>query len=503
VTTVIPTYPAGLFYETALNTPPNSTALPPWWTDFTSRARFPAGTRRGRQYESDTNPAGQLTTTWWNRDAALDALNTASAYAPNIVPFRQTRIRAMPGANLLTGNQATACEGTGFTGPVPSWLGVGNDAGFPATIVALGSAYQGAQVYQAVVPSGQGAGVTVLVVTGVPVVPNSAYSFSAQVRIPSGTSTATSLQVVWFDQNGVQLSTVTGTSATPTSGSATWVPLGASGTAPSTALSASLRVQIASGSTAASTTWQADGLQWENSATVTPFQVPQSLSANLLPRNIATGLASMPATGDSAGNWFASATGTIAQGVNLTAAPSGQTTAVAWTTPIGTTGSVPLYAGVVGTGAPAVDGPVADCVQVTAAQQYTVSVYVMRTASADATVQVQVGIRWFNAAGVVLSASNGAAVTVPVGSWARGTVTAAAPAGATRSMRRRGSSSRPRRRPPGRTRARRCTRTRAWWSAGRRAGRPPGRTGASTSPRPTPRPRSPSTSYRPRSSKRS
>ena len=430
MTTTIPTYPAGLFHEASLASPPNSTAVPPLWIDFTPRARFAAGTQRGRQYETDSNPAGSLTTSWWNRDGALDPLNAASPYWPNIVPYRGTRIRGMPGANQLTGNQATACEGTGFTGLVPSWLGVGNDAGFPVSVAASGSAYQGANVYSSVVPSGQGAGVTVLLVTSVPVVPNAAYSFSAQVRIPSGTSTATSLQVVWFDQNGNQLSTVAGTAATPTSGSATWIALGASGTAPRSALSASLRVQIDSGSTAAPTTWQADGLQWENSATVTPFQVPQALSANLLPRQIATGTASM-AVSDSASNWFAPIIGSVAQAANLTAAPSGQTTAVAWTSPVGTTSASPLYAGVVAGGAPSSAGPVADCVQVTAAQQYTASVYLMRAASADATVQATVSIVWFSATGAVLSTATGSAATVAAGSWVRATAAAAtAPAGA-------------------------------------------------------------------------
>jgi hypothetical protein len=423
VPATIATYPAGLFYEVAFNVSPNQSAIPPLWTDLSARTKpGQQGVQRGRQYELDVNQAGTWRTALENKDGALDPTNAASPFAPGVVPFRACRIRAQLGVNFLTADQATAGEGSGYLGAVPVQLNVVNDAGYPVTIAASGSAYQGSQVWQAVVPSGQGAGVTVLLVTGVPVVPNTAYSFSSQVRIPSGTSTATSLQVAWFDQGGNQLSTVTGTSATPTSGSAAWVALGASGTAPSTALSASLRIQIASGSTAASTTWQADGLQWEQSATVTPFQVPQGLGANLLPRNIATGTASM-AVSDVVGSWFNASAGTLAQASNLPAAPTGQSTALAWTTPTGTTSSAVLRAG------SSASGPLADCVQVTAALSYTASLYATRAASADATVQITVTIDWYSAAGGLLSSSAGGAATVASGgAWVRAFASGTAPA---------------------------------------------------------------------------
>jgi hypothetical protein len=430
VTGTISTYPAALLYEAAFNASPNQVALPLWWTDLSVRTNPGAqDVQRGRDYELDTNNAGEWHTALENRDGALDPTNAASPFAPGVVPYRSCRIRAQFGANLLTGDQATAGDASGYLGPAPPQFNVANDSGYAVSIAASGSAYQGARVYQAAVPSGQGAGVSVLSVSSVPVVPLTGYAFSAQVRIPSGTSTATSLQIVWYDQGGNQLGTATSAAATPTSGSSTWVALGAGGTAPATALSARLRVQIDSGSTAATTTWQADGLQWEQSASVTPFQVPQTLPPNLLPRNIATGTASMAAT-DSAASFFAPTIGSVAQATGLTAAPTGQTTAVAWTSPVGTTSTSPLYAGVVATGAPAANGPVADCIQVTASQQYTASVYLMRAASADATVQVTVSIRWFTAAGVLAAANTGTAVTVAAGSWVRGSVTATAPAGA-------------------------------------------------------------------------
>lgn len=161
------------------------------------------------------------------------------------------------------------------------------------------------------------------------------------------------------------------------------------------------------------------------------IRVPLASTQNLLPQIIATGLSTMDPTSDSAGNWFYSAVGSVAQAANLAAAPSGQTTAVAWTSPVGTTNGSPLYAGVVNAAAPSATGPVADCVQVTAALQYTLSAYFMRVASADATVQVQISLRWYDINGNTLSTSASASTTVPtVGSWARATVTGTAPAGA-------------------------------------------------------------------------
>lgn len=428
----IATYPPGLFYEVAFNTGGALNATPPQWTDLTARTKpSTQQINRGRQYELDTNQAGTWRTGLENKDGALDPTNTASPYAPGVIPFRQCRIRSMTGVNALTVDQATAGEASGYLGAIPVGLNVSNDFGYTPSIVASGTAYQGAKVYQVTLPSGAGANTTVLLATGISVIPNTAYSFSAQVRIPSGTSTATNLSVLWYDQNGGSLTPVSGTAATPTSGSSTWTALGVSGTAPKNALSATLKIQIASGSTAANTTWQADGLQWEQSASVTPFQVPQTLAANLLPRPIATGTASINPVSDNAGNYFYPVgSGTIAQATNLTTAPNGATSAVAWTTPSGTTNTSPLYVGVATSNA-GVTGPVADCVQVTAGLAYSTSVYLMRTSSADATVQVQVQVKWYSSSGALLGTFNGTAATVAVGSWARATLpNLTAPAGA-------------------------------------------------------------------------
>jgi hypothetical protein len=428
----IATFPADVVYEANWNSGPLQAFPPPLWTNITNRALGPWGTTHGVLYESGLNEAGEWHPALDNRDGSLDPGNAAGQYAPNVAPYKGCRIRMPFGVNQLTPDQATAGEQSGFLGQVPAQSNVASDAAYPAfSIAASGSAFQGGQVYQATLASGSSVGAVPIRVLSVPVVPTRVYSFQAQARIPSGSSASTQAAILWYDLTGTQIgSTVAGTASALTSGSSTWVQLAASGTAPVGAYSATLRLQIASGTLGANTTWQIDGLQWENSATPTPWQAPGTLGANLLPRAIATGLASIDPVKDSAANWFTPIAGSVAQANNLTAAPNGATTAAAWTTPSGTTSSSPLYCGVVGTGSPAANGPVADCVQVTATQTYTASAYLMRTSSADATVQVTVSIRWFNAAGTVLSASTGSAVTVAVGSWIRASVSAAAPAGA-------------------------------------------------------------------------
>jgi hypothetical protein len=429
----IATWPAGLFYEFSFNAPANQGLTPPWWTDLSARVLWAWKVQRGQQYELATNPTGMWNFALANSDGALDPENTAGPYYPDIQPYRGCRIRAMTGVNLLSVDQATAGEGTGFSGTIPARMHVVNDAGYPISIVASGSAHQGTQVYQAVLPSGAGAGTTVAVLQQVPVIPGYQYSFQAQARITAGNSVSSGVSVLWYDLSGTNISSPAGSPVTLTSGAGTWSELTVSGQAPSNAYSASLKIEIASGTLSASTTWQLDGLQWENSSTPTPWQMPHTLSANLLPRAIATGSASISLINDAVGNYWVTAgtsAGTLAQGQFLTPAPTGHTMALAWTTPAGTTSSnATLYAG--NWLGQASVGPQPDCVQVTALKPYTGSWYTMRTTSADTTIQVTPAITWYSMAGAVISTSSGTAVTVPAGSWSsRVTVTGTAPAGA-------------------------------------------------------------------------
>lgn len=429
----IPTYPALLADEAAFNALPLQTSPPPLWTDISARALGPWSTERGTDYWLSRTTAGLIRPVYDNRDGGLDPDNAAGPYYPNAQPYRGLRKRMRFSPNLLTADQASGGEFSSLSGPVPlADLNVINDAGYPLSIVTSGSAYQGTQVYQATLPNGATTFATVLLLKAAAVIPRQTYSVQAQARITSGNSVSTQVSVLWYDNLGNSLGSTAGGAQTLTSGAGTWTQLTCAGvTAPAGAFSAWLKVQIASGTLTGSTVWQVDGLQWEQSLICSPWQMPGTLGANLLPQPIATGTASIDPTKDSAANYFASAAGSVAQATNLAAAPTGSTTAVAWTTPSGTTSSSPLYCGVVGTGAPSILGPVADCTQVTAGAAYSASVYLTRASSADATVQVQASIKWFDANGNTLSAPSGGAVTVPVGSWARATLAnATAPAGA-------------------------------------------------------------------------
>jgi len=418
ITTIPPT-----FYQIAFNADPNQATIPPYWTDQSWRVQFPWSSSRGRQYELDAVETGEWRPTIANPDGALDPSNTASPYYPNVIPFRQARVICKPGPNQLTPDQATAGEATGYPAGItaPAQMNISNDFGYTVTLTASGSAYQGTQVYQVTLPSGATQFTTVMLVKPVPVVPGAAYSFSAQVRIPSGTSTPTSAALLWFDATGASISSATGATITPTSGSSTWVQVSVSGAAPTTAYSATLKIQIASGgSTSATTTWQTDGLQFEQNPSPTLYQTPFTLSTNLFPGNLASGgYDAQTATG-----WWYPSAGTVAYVTGLTAAPTGHTNAFAWSTPASTTSSSPLLAGAAAT------GPVADNVQVTAGVAYSATFYALRATSADATLTVTPTITWYAATGASITAATGTAVTLSAGTWNRLAVSGTAPAGA-------------------------------------------------------------------------
>lgn len=432
----ISTLPPRIAYEVAWNAGPFQVSPPPLFTSIADRVKRPWSTSAGRQYELDRNEAGTWKPGLDNRDGALDPNNAASPFAPNVLPGRQCRVRATLAVNLLTVDQATAGEGSAVPpGPVPARMCVTNDFGYPLTIAASGSAFQGAQVYQAVLPAGATTNATILTITNrgascpqVPISPGVWYSFQAQAQITSGSTAPCMAAILWYDIDGNPLTPIGGTPATLTAGSGAWTTLSVSAQAPLTAYSAWLKLQI-NATVANATTFLVDGLQWEASQTPTTWQMPGTLGANMLPREIATGTQAIDTITDTAADWFYPAAGTVTQATNLTAAPSGQTAAAAWTTPAGTGNSTPLYCGAAPAGATAA-GPVQDTVQVAAGTQYTASVYLSRVASADVTVQVTVSWRWFDATGALVSTASGAAVTVPTAGWVRGTSTATAPTGA-------------------------------------------------------------------------
>ena len=424
---------AALEHEIAWNSGPLQASPPALFTNINNRVLRPWNVVRGEQYELERNETGVWNPVLDNRDGAFDPENQLSPYWPNVIPYRPARIRCQPGVNLLSVDQATAGEGSGITGLVTAWtkLGVVNDFGYQVSIIPSGSAWQGSQVYQAVLPSGATQYSTVLMIQQLHVEPGQWYSFTAHAQVTAGNSPQVNIGVLFYDNFGTELAADGGPSATLTAGAGTWTQLTASEQAPAGAYSAWVKIEL-SGAPAltAQTTFLLDGLQWERSMTATTWQMPLTVPANLWPRQIATGTQSINPVNDSPANWFYPVAGSVFQENWLAPPASGQTTALAWTTPSNTNSSSPLYVGVANPAASPI-GAVQDITPVIPLQQYTASVYMTRTSSLDLTLQVTVGYRWLDAGGNLISTSAGTPVTVPaLGAWVRGTVTATAPANA-------------------------------------------------------------------------
>lgn len=416
-----------IFYEFAFNADPNQSTLPPYWLDLSSRVQYGWTLTRGRQYELDTDEAGTWQVELANTDGALDPGNTASPYAPNVLPYRPCRIRVVLGNNLLGPDQATAGEYAQLAaGPAPAWVGVAAFVNRIAQIASVGAlAYQGTRVWATTVPSGT-AGADLLDVSVPQVTAGATYTFSAQVQaLTSGQNPAVYVAVGWIGANGATLSTTTGSPTTLTGAGGFWVQIAVTGQAPAGAVAALLRVVTTTTPTANSTIWT-DALQLEARGYATRFQMPWTPGVNLAPQAVAA----PDAIGSAAtASWRADA-GSVGYATNLTAAPTGQTAAITWTTPPGTTSTPNLWTGSEATNTtPALASPSQDNVQVKPGLPYTISFYASRAASADATLAVSLGIEWFTASGTAISQSSLAQAALTA-SWSRLALTATAPAGA-------------------------------------------------------------------------
>lgn len=80
------------------------------WVDVTARGRGTATPTRGRNYETDSQRAGELKTTLDNFDSAFDPTNAGSPFSPLVLLRRPMRRLAQypVNANLLTPDMATA-----------------------------------------------------------------------------------------------------------------------------------------------------------------------------------------------------------------------------------------------------------------------------------------------------------------------------------------------------------------------------------------------------------
>ncbi|NUP48060.1 MAG: hypothetical protein HOW97_12205 [Catenulispora sp.] len=272
---LMPSWPQVRF-QVAFNQGANTSGQPAF-VDLSSRIRGPwSAEQSGRQYELDQVQSGQLSMTLWNRDGALDPLNTASPYSPNLLPMRPCRLQAVwpPTRNLLpapyANGTATAAQWAPFTGTVapatglaPAPTGHTTAAAWQFPITA--SSANGLPLLTGTTASGADA-------TAFPVTGGASYSASAWLsRSAGGDPTITlHLTTLYYDATGAQVGT-TASAVTTIPVLGTWVQVTASGTAPATAVSARISFWLNNTATTAANTFYITALQFEQAAAITPW----------------------------------------------------------------------------------------------------------------------------------------------------------------------------------------------------------------------------------------
>jgi hypothetical protein len=259
-----------------------ATATAPWdrYVELTPGTRGRTGIQRGRQYELDQVRAGELSTTVKNSDGSLDPLNSSGPWFGHIAPYQPWRKRAMwpPSVNILSQVMATGGDTGGyavgtnlFTADVFSLT----DPGFAPVITASGTAWQGANVLQASVPSGTGSPVLICYTLQPAALPGQTYTMQMRVRnVTASTSLQVQPVITWWAVGGGTFSPATGATVTLTgSPTASWTQITVTGTCPTTAAGVYLGVQTAA-SAAATCAVQVDGWQLEKSSTASAWVSP-------------------------------------------------------------------------------------------------------------------------------------------------------------------------------------------------------------------------------------
>ena len=252
-----------------------SNAVPPYWTDLSWRLRGPwSAEQSGRQYELDEVQSGQLTLSLWNLDGALDPDNTASVYAPYVLPMVPCMLTAtwpvtrnvLP-QSLATGTSdfyAEASQGGWSSGAAPTATPPG------LTQAIIWAVPAGTAAGTAVLGLGSGAApFAISDPSATPVTAGSTWTGSVYL---SGSAGATlTPQIYWYSQAGTLLSKTAGPAVSVTSGS--WVRATVSGTAPTGAVWARVTTfntaAISSAITLYSTGWQ-----FETGLTASPWVAP-------------------------------------------------------------------------------------------------------------------------------------------------------------------------------------------------------------------------------------
>lgn len=152
-------------------------------------------------------------------------------------------------------------------------VGITADVGTP-TVTASGSAFQGANVWQVACGASVSTPTGLLYVLKLPATASISFTGSVYARsVTTGANPAVSLYIKFLDASGNSLAQFNSSNSTLTgSASAAWTRLTASGLAPAGSVWVQLGVLL---QTAPGVSWsfQADGLQVEPNAAVSPFCV--------------------------------------------------------------------------------------------------------------------------------------------------------------------------------------------------------------------------------------
>jgi hypothetical protein len=253
-----------------------------FWLDVSGRTEGKVSLTRGKQYELDQVQPAEDHLTLRNDDGVFDAANGASFLAGYLIPYRLFRKRAQwsPTINKLTQNQATAGEATLLPLPVEQPWGVGGT--LPAawvyqprttTIVADGTAYQGANVYATPMPGTYPA--LAVGMRGWSVAPLTTYTVQCRARSSTASVTATvRLDIEWRNAAGTVISTVTGTATSIASGpTSAWTQIAFTATSPAGACGATAILTAATGP-ASVWTLQSDAWQVEANGSASAYVTP-------------------------------------------------------------------------------------------------------------------------------------------------------------------------------------------------------------------------------------
>jgi hypothetical protein len=272
---LMPSWPQVQF-QVAFNTGGSQTT-PPAYVDLSSRLRGSwSAEQSGRQYELDQIQSGQLTLSLWNLDGALDLTNSASPYAPNVVPMRSCRLQAVwpPSRNAMPQNVSSGA----------STVSLGVSAGTVAPAAGLPPAPAGHTTAHAwSIPASaattnmlglisNGTSWTVADGSALAVQAGQSYTFTCWVAQASGGDATLQVahRISWYPVSGARITASIGSAVTVPVLGTSWALVTYTVTAPAGAISCRPGVQISSSPSVASIV-NVTGWQMEQAAAATPW----------------------------------------------------------------------------------------------------------------------------------------------------------------------------------------------------------------------------------------